>query len=32
MEKATNIAREMVMRYGMFEDIGRENFAGDRSS
>jgi len=32
IEKATNIAREMVMRYGMFEDIGRENFAGDRSS
>ncbi|MBW7954543.1 ATP-dependent zinc metalloprotease FtsH [Candidatus Gracilibacteria bacterium] len=32
IEKATSIARDMVMRYGMFEDIGAENFAGDRSS
>ncbi|PIE85213.1 cell division protein FtsH [Candidatus Gracilibacteria bacterium] len=31
IEKATNIAREMVMRYGMYEEIGRENFAGERS-
>ncbi len=31
IEKATNIAREMVMRYGMFEEIGRENFAGERT-
>lgn len=31
IEKATNIAREMVMRYGMYEEIGRENFAWDRS-
>ncbi len=30
IEKATSIAREMVMRYWMFEDIGRENFAGER--
>lgn len=32
IEKATHIAREMVMRYWMFEDIGRENFAGERAS
>lgn len=32
IEKATHIAREMVMRYGMFEEIGRENFAGDAAS
>ena len=27
IEKATDIARSMVTRYGMFEDIGTENFA-----
>ena len=27
IERATRIARNMVMRYGMFDDIGRENFA-----
>ncbi len=27
IEKATQIAREMVMRYWMFEDIWKENFA-----
>lgn len=32
IEKATHIAREMVMRYGMYEDIGRENYAGERVS
>jgi len=32
IEKATSIAREMVMRYWMYEEIGRENFAWDRSS
>lgn len=32
IERATNIAREMVMRYGMFEEIGRENFAWERSA
>lgn len=26
IEKATKIARQMVIRYGMFEDIGAENF------
>ncbi len=31
IEKATNIAREMVMRYWMYEEIGRENFAWERS-
>ncbi|MDP2090522.1 MAG: ATP-dependent zinc metalloprotease FtsH [Candidatus Gracilibacteria bacterium] len=31
IEKATYIAREMVMRYGMYEEIGRENFAGNRN-
>ena len=31
IEKATTIAREMVMRYGMYEEIGRENFAWNRS-
>jgi len=30
IERATAIARNMVMRYGMFEDIGKENFAGER--
>ncbi len=30
IERATKIARNMVMRYGMYEDIGRENFAGER--
>lgn len=29
IEKATNIARDMVMRYGMFSDIWAENFAWD---
>jgi len=32
IEKATNIAREMVMRYGMYEEIWRENFAWERAS
>ena len=32
IERATQIARNMVMRYGMFEDIGTENFAGERVS
>jgi len=32
IEKATSIAREMVMRFWMYEEIGRENFAWDRSS
>lgn len=32
IEKATHIAREMVMRYWMYEEIGRENFAWERSS
>lgn len=31
IEKATHIAREMVMRYGMFDEIGRENFAWERT-
>lgn len=31
IEKATYIAREMVMRYGMYEEIGRENFAWNRN-
>ncbi len=31
IEKATNIAREMVMRYGMYEEIWRENFAWERA-
>ncbi|MDD2870722.1 MAG: ATP-dependent zinc metalloprotease FtsH [Candidatus Gracilibacteria bacterium] len=31
IEKATHIAREMVMRYGMYDEIGRENFAGERT-
>lgn len=31
IEKATSIARNMVMRFGMFEDIGRENFAWERA-
>lgn len=30
IERATAIARNMVMRYGMYEDIGQENFAGER--
>ena len=30
IEKATHIAREMVMRYGMYEEIWRENFAWER--
>jgi len=32
IERATQIARNMVMRYGMFEDIGTENFAWERVS
>ncbi|NDK09057.1 ATP-dependent zinc metalloprotease FtsH, partial [Candidatus Gracilibacteria bacterium] len=32
IEKATDIARSMVTRYGMYDDIGRENFAGDMIS
>ncbi len=32
IEKATSIARDMVMRYWMFEDIWAENFAWERSS
>ena len=32
IERATQIARNMVMRYGMFEDIGTENFAWERAS
>ncbi len=31
IEKATHIAREMVMRYGMYDEIGRENFAWNRN-
>lgn len=30
IERATSIARSMVMRYGMYDDIGQENFAGER--
>lgn len=30
IERATRIAREMVMRYWMYEDIWRENFAWER--
>lgn len=30
IERATAIARNMVMRYGMYDDIGQENFAGAR--
>lgn len=30
IERATSIARNMVMRYGMYDDIGQENFAGER--
>ncbi|MCH2188996.1 ATP-dependent zinc metalloprotease FtsH [Candidatus Gracilibacteria bacterium] len=29
IERATEIARSMVTRYGMFEDIGTENFEGE---
>ncbi|MDD3302402.1 MAG: ATP-dependent zinc metalloprotease FtsH [Candidatus Gracilibacteria bacterium] len=29
IEKATDIARAMVTKYGMYDDIGRENFAGE---
>lgn len=32
IEKATHMAREMVMRYWMYEEIWRENFAWERSS
>ena len=30
IERATSIARNMVMRYGMYDDIGQENFAWER--
>jgi len=30
IERATAIARNMVMRYGMYDDIGQENFAWNR--
>jgi len=30
IERATAIARNMVMRYGMYDDIGQENFAWAR--
>lgn len=30
IERATNIARAMVTKYGMFEEIGQENFAAAR--
>ena len=30
IERATAIARNMVMRYGMYDEIGQENFAGER--
>ncbi len=30
IEKATSIARAMVMRYGFDEELGPENFASDR--
>lgn len=30
IERATRIARNMVMRYGMYDEIGQENFAGER--
>lgn len=29
IERATAIARNMIMRYGMYDDIGKENFAGE---
>ncbi len=32
IEKATDIARSMVTRYGMYDDIGKENFAWDMIS
>lgn len=32
IEKATNIARAMVTKYGMYDDIGRENFASSQVS
>ena len=32
IERATKIARKMVMRYGMFEDIWAENFEGEIDS
>jgi len=32
IEKATEIARSMVTRYGMFEEIGTENFEGERDN
>ncbi len=30
IERATAIARNMVMRYGMYDEIGQENFAWER--
>lgn len=30
IERATAIARNMVMRYGMYDEVGQENFAGAR--
>ena len=30
IERATKIARNMVMRFGMFDEIGQENFMGER--
>jgi len=30
IERATAIARNMVMRYGMYDEIGQENFAWAR--
>ena len=30
IERATKIARNMVMRYGMYDDIGQENFLWER--
>ena len=30
IERATSIARNMVMRYGMYDEIGQENFAWER--
>ncbi len=32
IEKATNIARAMVTRYGMYDDIGKENFSSSQVS
>lgn len=32
IEKATNIARAMVTKYGMYDDIGKENFSSSQVS